>query len=349
MTTPDQRPQSANPQVNDSVSPARAGFGSRLRSAIQGVEQAFRGRRPADSHPREDGPEADAAIAGDEHESAPPELVPAPAFVAAVAIEPSAPTRLTVSEEVVAYKLTSVRALNIHVVRPAGTDPASGRPCLLFFHGGGWRRGSAQQFLPYCRLLAQRGIVGMSAEYRLLDGEEDEIPVDAVADARSAMRWVRQNARRFGCDPARIGAGGGSSGAHLAVMTAMKSSVDDVADDLGVDPRPAALVLMNPPCNFDGYASAVPIAARRLYSPYHLVDDSLPPTLMLHGTADKVIPFSQITDFQERARSVGVKQLKVVPFEGRGHGFFNRGKGEPGDFMRSAQEMGGFLRGLGWL
>jgi acetyl esterase/lipase len=323
------------------------GLATRLLSAFRGFEASIRGRRPAVAESRDAG----AGLAG-----TPPGVTvvetqaPPPAVVAPVVDAPPViPPRRSIGVESVIYKQTNARALHMTIVRPAGTDPAPGRPCVLFFHGGGWRRGTPQQFLPYCTLLAQRGVVGMTAEYRLLEGVNDEVPVHAVADARSAMRWVRVNAGRFGVDPARIAAGGGSSGAHLAVMAAMNSPVDDAADDLSIDPRPAALILLNPPCNFDAYASSVPITQRRLYSPFHLLDDSLPPTLMLHGTADRVIPFSQITEFQLRARSVGARQLKVVPFEGRGHGFFNRGKGEPGDFMRSAVEIGHFLGGLGWM
>ena len=323
----------------------RRGWAARLLSVLRGFDASIRGHHRTRPESRPDGADALAPLLDEvpAQADATPEVVPI--FDA----PPASTARPSISEETVFYKQTSRQTLHMTIVRPAGSDPASGRPCVLFFHGGGWRRGTPQQFLPYCRLLAEHGIVGGSAEYRLLEREEDEIPVEAVSDARSAMRWIRSHATHFGIDPARIGAAGGSSGAHLAAMTALKSPVDDVADDLSIDPRPAALVLMNPPCDFDAFASSVPIAERRLYSPYHLVDDSLPPTLMLHGTADRVIPFSQITEFQLRARSVGARQLKVVPFEGRGHGFFNRGKGEPGDYMRIAVEIGNFLGGLGWM
>jgi acetyl esterase/lipase len=322
------------------------GFTARLRSVFRGIEASIRGHRHAVPESRFDGADTRIARTAD----TPPGTDARPLVTEPIVASPPAPVpRPSISEETVVYKQTSRRALHMTLVRPAGIDPASGRACVLFFHGGAWRRGTSQQFLPYCRLLAEHGIVGGSAEYRLLEREDDQIPVEAVIDARSAMRWLRANAAEFGIDPGRIGAAGGSSGAHLAAMTAMKSPVDDIADDLSIDPCPAALVLMNPPCDFDAFASSVPIAERRLYSPQHLMDASLPPTLILHGTADRVIPFGQIVAFQLRAHQVGVRRLKVVPFDGRGHGFFNRGKGEPGDYMRIAVEIGNFLGGLGWM
>jgi acetyl esterase/lipase len=251
-------------------------------------------------------------------------------------------------EESIVYKTTTQGDLRMHIVRPMNPPAGRGRPCMVFFHGGGWRRGLPRQFLPFCTLLAQRGVVGMSAEFRLM-ADDELIPVDAVADARSAMRWIRANAARLACDPARIGAAGGSSGGHLALMTALCAPVDDPADDLSIDPTPALLVLLNTPLNFDGYASSVPEAQRHRYSPYHLLDANLPPTLAMHGTCDQVVSYRQLQQFEELARALGVKHLKVVPFEGRGHGFFNRGGGEPGDFARTALEIAGFLGEHGWM
>jgi acetyl esterase/lipase len=254
-----------------------------------------------------------------------------------------------VTHETVVYKTTDRGPLRIEVYKPAGVAPASGRPCMVFFHGGGWRRGSTRQFMAFSTLLAQRGVIGMSAEYRLLQEDDGAIPIDAVEDARSALRWVRSNAARLGCDAGRIGAGGGSAGGHLALMTAMKGAVDDPKDDLAVDPRPEALVLFNAPVNFDDYPSPVPIAERRKLAPYYLVDATLPPTLMMQGTRDQTVSYKQAVAFRDKAKELGAKDVTLIPFEGRKHGFFNKGKGEPGDFDASASDMMDFLHRLGWL
>jgi acetyl esterase/lipase len=248
---------------------------------------------------------------------------------------------LETEEDVLPYKHTPAGELMLHVVSPrSGFTPAAGRPCVVFFHGGGWRRGSARQFLPFATLMAQRGLVGISAEYRLIEDELNAIPVEGIADARSAA---------LGIDPARIAAGGGSAGAHLALMTALgDASLDDPADDRTVSAMPQALLLLNAPFDFDAYESQVPLEERRRYSPQHLLTAALPPALLMHGTRDKVIPFAQVPAFEAKTKQVGAPAVRVVPFEGRGHGFFNRGKGEPGDTLLVAKEMIGFLRQLGW-
>jgi acetyl esterase/lipase len=255
----------------------------------------------------------------------------------------------SVLQETQVYKTTDRGPLHIEIYKPPGVAPAGGRPCIVFFHGGGWRRGSPRQFRAFSTLLAERGVIGMSAEYRLLQEDDGAIPVDAVQDARSALRWVRRNAAQLGCDLQRIGAGGGSSGGHLALMTAMKTNVDDPKDDLAIDPRPAALVLLNAPLNFDDYASPVPLAERRKLAPFYLVDGTLPPTLMMQGTKDRTVSYQHAVAFRDKAQQLGVKDLTLVPFEGRKHGFFNKGKGEPGDFDTAAGDMMGFLHRLGWL
>jgi acetyl esterase/lipase len=255
-------------------------------------------------------------------------------------------------EESLTYKSTREGPLTMRVFRPRGGDASTLRAGIVFFHGGAWRRRVPKQFVPFATELAQRGVVAMCAEYRVLEVEGDAVPADAVEDALSAMRWARAQAARFHIDPTRLAAGGGSSGAHLALMTALRS--DDVvrvgtAGSEAVGARPDALILLNAPLDFDGFDTDVPLAERRRYSPIHLLGADLPPTLLMHGTADAVIPFGQVTAFQRRATELGVPSLRVIPFEGRPHGFFNRGRGEAGDPGRVTREMSDFLAGLGWL
>ncbi len=272
--------------------------------------------------------------------------------------DPSQPTPpgppYDVVEDIVPYAQTDRGPLSMAVFRPrdaASADPAR-RPCIVFFHGGAWRRGSFNQFMPFARLLAQRGMVAMSAQYRLLEGDRHALPVDALADARTALRWARDNAATYGIDTARLGAGGGSAGGHLALLTALAPAPAPAPGEPARTPdvHPACLLLMNPPLDFDAYESDVPLSDRRTFSPLHLLaPGALPPTLLMQGTKDRVVPCKQSHAFQRRAEQLGIDGLQLLPFEGRGHGFFNRGKGEPGDFYRAAKEMAVFLRQLGWL
>jgi acetyl esterase/lipase len=252
------------------------------------------------------------------------------------------------------YKVVGSQRLRLHFARPSPERFPGPRPCIVFFHGGGWRTGDPKQFMPYAKRLAELGVLGISAQYRLMGGD-DSLPIKAVQDARSALRFVRAKATRLGCDVQRIGAGGGSSGGHLALMAALTAkpgpagSIDDSTDDLSVSPRPQALFLMNPPLNLERYDRPVPVEQRRQLSPTQQIDASLPPTWIFHGTADKVVPFSQATEFRDRARELRAGEVTVQAFSGRGHGFFNAKRGDGQDFDATIQGIVAGLRKLGWI
>src|SRR4051812_28996229 len=100
------------------------------------------------------------------------------------------------------------------VVRPksAGTEPL---PAIVLVHGGGFRAGSRESYLPVAAKLAQRGYVAATVSYRL--APRHQFPA-AVEDVKAAVRFLRANAQRYGIDPERIGAMGGSAGGHLVLM-----------------------------------------------------------------------------------------------------------------------------------
>src|SRR5690606_36825431 len=116
---------------------------------------------------------------------------------------------------------------------------------IVFFFGGAWTMGTVEQFVPQATHLAARGMVAIVADYRVF-GRHGTSAFEAIADARSAIRWVRGHAQELGIDPDRIAAGGGSAGGHLAASTALLDGPDDPGDDLRVSARPSALVLFNP-------------------------------------------------------------------------------------------------------
>lgn len=280
----------------------------------------------------------------------PPALAGAPASPPAAVLADSPLSRV----DMLVYKTAGTQRLKLHFARPSPERFPGPRPCIVFFHGGAWRTGDPKQFMPYAKRLAEFGVIGISAQYRLM-GEEDSLPVKAVQDARSALRFVRAKAARLGCDVQRIGAGGGSSGAHLALMTAVAARpgpagpIDDGTDDLSVASRPQALFLMNPPLNLERYDRPVPVEQRRQLSPTLQIDASLPPTWIFHGTADKVVPFSQATEFRDRARELHAGEVTVQAFPGRGHGFFNAKRGDGEDFDATIEGIVAGLRKLGWI
>ena len=98
------------------------------------------------------------------------------------------------------YKTIGDVKLKIYIYEPKGHKAGVKRPAIVFFFGGGWRGGTPKQFLEHCRYLASKGMVAMTADYRV-SSRQGTKPFHCVRDGKSAVRWVRQNARRLGIDP----------------------------------------------------------------------------------------------------------------------------------------------------
>jgi hypothetical protein len=84
----------------------------------------------------------------------------------------------------------------MHVHFPADWKKDDKRPAIVFFFGGGWTSGTVKQFEPQAAYLASRGLVAARADYRVKSRHE-VTPDACVEDARSAVRWLRQNAEKY--------------------------------------------------------------------------------------------------------------------------------------------------------
>ncbi len=271
-------------------------------------------------------------------------LVPA---LVALFLPPSAPAAEAPVGTAHVYKRAGDRALKLFVVSPPDAQPADRRPALVLFHGGGWTGGAPTQFNTQSTYLASRGLVCVQVEYRLLDKTDQAPPVICVQDAKSALRWVRTHAAEFGIDPARIGAGGGSAGGHLAAFVGMVAGHDDPGDDLKISPRPAALVLFNPV--FDngpvgGWGQARVGGRVKEFSPAHNITADDPPTIVFLGRKDNLIPVATLERFQAAMKTAGVR-CDTFYYDGQPHGFFNQDPYR----TRTLIEADKFLASLGWL
>lgn len=249
------------------------------------------------------------------------------------------------------YKKVGDRELGLWVLKPDGWKAEDHRPCMVFFHGGGWVGGGPSQFNGQATLLAAKGMVCVQVEYRLIAKDaRDPTPTNCVADAKSAMRWVRAHAAKLGIDPQRIGAAGGSAGGHLAAFVGMVEGGDDAGDDLTISPRPQALVLFNPVLDNgpdQGWGTKRVGDRYKEFSPAHNISGDDPPAIFMLGRQDKLIPVAVAERFAAGMKAAGVRcELRL--YEGQGHGFFN---GKPGDefFDKTVAEMMTFLKSLGWI
>lgn len=158
---------------------------------------------------------------------------------------------------------------------------------------------------------------------------------DAVTDVRLGMRHIKLHARDYGADPARIGVWGASAGGHLALVAGMMADDGDPAAGNPLERsgnRVAAVVAYFPPTDLalllQGRPKAGPIAFDDALlpsiSPIHSVDARDPPTLILHGDADRGVPPAQSEMMHAALDKAGVKnELKM--FAGADHDFYVKG------------------------
>jgi len=216
--------------------------------------------------------------------------------------------------EIITYKKAAKGDLTLHVFKPAGTA-ATPRPVIVFFFGGGWARGTPMQFYPECTHFAAKGMVAISVDYRT-SFSHGTTPFDAVADAKSAIRYVRAHARELGIDPEKIVAAGASAGGQLAAATAMLSGLDDAVDDLTVSPRPNALALWYPVLDNgpDGFGDPNVKARFKEFSPLHNISASTPPCIFFLGTRDAHLSVATAKEFQAKLLQQKVRcDLHTLP------------------------------------
>lgn len=271
-------------------------------------------------------------------------------IVAVLALSVAAEAQLVQLEgaKAMPYKKASGVALYLHVFNPEGHKASDGRPAIVFFFGGGWNGGTPKQFEPHCRHLAARGMVAISAEYRV-KSRNNTSPFECVADGKSAVRYIRANAAKLGIDPRRVAAGGGSAGGHVAAATGNCPGLEEEGEDPKISSKPDALVLFNPVYDNGpkGYGHDRVQPRWKEISPMHNIRKGAPPTIVFLGTKDKLIPVATGEEYDRRMKAAGsVSQLHL--YKDQPHGFFNQGR-KGGHYEDTVAKMDAFLVKLGWL
>jgi acetyl esterase/lipase len=225
------------------------------------------------------------------------------------------------------YKQVGDDSLFLQVNYPLLFDPVQRYPAMVFFFvfffGGGWNGGTVEQFAPHAQYFASLGMVCFRADYRVKN-RQGTSPFESLKDAKSAMRYIRANARELGVDPNRIVASGGSAGGHLAAATAVIDGFNETGEDISVSCVPNALVLFNPV--FDngpgGYGYERIGERYKDFSPLHNIKEGMPPAVVFLGTEDRLIPVETAQYFKTVMEKVG-SRCELFLYEGEGHGFFN--------------------------
>lgn len=225
-------------------------------------------------------------------------------------------------------------------------------PALIYIHGGGWRSGDKAGGFQAVRgdQLIAAGIAVFSINYRL----SGVAPYPAaVEDCLTAIRWIRANAAELNIDPDRLAVWGASAGGHLALMMGylepgsedldaegnrLQNFVRCIVDkngptDLAADDmhhERALLLFMATTRDQDPerYREASPLT--------HLSADD-PPVLIMHGTEDQTVPYSQTVALTEKLDELGI-EYELFTFEGAGHGLRGADREDVDAAMRRAVE-----------
>jgi len=229
------------------------------------------------------------------------------------------------AQELVPYKIVGQDTLflEVHLAEPMADTIQSKGVSIVFFFGGGWNGGNRHHFLNHARYFSQRGLSCFLADYRT-KSQHQTTPFESLKDARSAMRFVRQNAARWNLNPDKIIAAGGSAGGHLAAATALVDAYNEESDDLEVSTVPSALVLFNPVLDNGpgGYGYERIQEAYHQFSPLHNLAEGAPPTIIFLGTDDKLIPVETAQYYQAIMQRLG-SRCDLQLYADQGHGFFN--------------------------
>jgi pectinesterase len=212
----------------------------------------------------------------------------------------------------VEYGKAGGESLLLDVCKPDGKGPF---PAVILVHGGGWSGGDKTSGVdPLFAPLSKSGVAWFSINYRL--APKHRYPA-AVEDVEAAIRWVKTHAKEFDVDPNRLALVGESAGGQLVAMAVVRAKDDT---------RVAAAIPFYAPVDLEADTQrrgGLSVSLRGLFgrsyevdeqathllheaSPINFVHAGLPPFLLVHGTADMSVPYSQSVQFQTKLRAAGI-------------------------------------------
>jgi len=225
------------------------------------------------------------------------------------------------------YKSVDTFKLKVDIFYTEQSLEKRNNTAIVFFHGGGWAYGSPSEFFTTCERYAKMGIVTFSVGYRLaIDNgvvpSKTLSPIECVLDARSAMRWVRENAEKFHIDKNKIVASGQSAGGQLALSTAMIDEYNEKTDNMNISCKPDAVLLFSSCVNaVEGWCDML-LGERRTkiwsISPAHNIKAGLPPMIEFHGIDDEQVPKWTLQSFKYKMEEKG-NYFEQHMYEGRKH------------------------------
>ncbi len=255
------------------------------------------------------------------------------------------PAPLVVQDVIYGHKLGMALTLDVH----SAADPNGAG--ILLMNSGGWLSPRCQfladegeplrlltdaeldEAQPLCRELKPEYMA--SRGFTVFDVRHGSSPrfnvAEAAADVRRALEYVYRHASDYGVDPSRLGVWGGSAGGQLALMLGL-SDAEEASSTGNADASVAAIVAYFPPHDLEALVAyspqsttrlpAIAIAADELraVSPVHHASADDPPTLIIHGDEDELVPHASGEAMHQALQAVGVES-EFLTLEGAPHGF----------------------------
>ena len=198
---------------------------------------------------------------------------------------------------------------------------------MILVHGGGFTEGSRASMGELCKQFAQRGIVGVAIDYRMLPDFAYPAPVD---DANAAVAWLQQpdTAEQYGIDPARVGMLGSSAGAIITASVATEPDTGlaaAVALSPVADMRPSGLSLGTPTPEatatilaYLGCTSIEDCPPSAAASPLNAVSADDAPLFLAVGSRE-LVPREQVEALHDALTAAGVP-TELTVLAGQRHG-----------------------------
>lgn len=259
------------------------------------------------------------------------------------------------SEDVI-YGRKSGMALTLDVFQPAQPNGCG----VLFLVNGGWLSSKATPLMVTIRPDDYQPYLDRGYTlFAVVTSSQPKFTIpEIMEDVHRAVRFVRTNSKKYDVRPDRLGILGSSSGGQLALSIATRGGAGktDTTDPVERESSVVqAAACFFPPTDFLNYGGCgisgvgegpmAPLQAAfssraltpeervrlgREISPIYFVTRELPPTLIIHGDADKDVPLQQSENFVKRAKTAGVPRIKLIVRPGKGHGW--------GDFWKSTED-----------
>jgi len=253
------------------------------------------------------------------------------------------------ADETAVYAVIDGEELRVDVHLPERAEGPL--PVMVYVHGGGWSEGTRDESSAAQGWLADQGFAVFSIDYRLAPQPDWQ---NAVGDVKCALGWVRDNAGTYGADADIVSIAGDSAGGHLAMMAAYTVGDAAFAPSCDVADAPVASVMTwFAPMDLAGLVdeSDMPVyadeavtgllgddAGRDAFeaaSPISHVAAGLPPTMIVQGAADRLIPQEQGAAMADALDAAGVP-VTLVDVPWAHHSFTGQWSGWAAQAMRPA-------------